>query len=529
LVVSVVFAVLVLLHAPLLTLPYFWDEAGFYVPAARDFFLHGSLIPETTLLTAHPPMPAIYLAGWWKVLGYSPLVTRLAMLLVAAFGLLQVFLLSELVANRKVAIATSFLVALFPVYFAQSSLAHADLSAAALSLLGLRLYLRPGASRWKVALAFSLAALAKETAILVPLTLLAWDLLAPRLPERTRWQRSPQLAALALPFVVLGFWYVFHYVRTGHVFGNADFFRYNVTATLNPVRFILAAIQRVWQVTGHMNMWVLTLLMIAAMVLPPVTDGQTTRPRIAIPVQLLFLSIILVHVVFHSVVGGALLTRYMMPVIPLVVVIAVSTLHRRVRMWPWLVAFVAVTFVFGWFVNPPYRFAPEDNLNYADFVRLHQRAAEQLQGRFPGARVLTAWTASDELTKPYLGFVERPIKVVRIENFSYGQLLLARQNADYDLALVFSTKYEPPRRLVTWRFWEDATYRFFDYHRDLQPEVAAQLLGGLIVYQEHKSGQWIAIIDLQRVQNAGLSRLEARPVISRASGTNVINSTVTPR
>jgi len=35
----VLFAVvLIALHAPLLQLPYFWDEAGYYIPAARDLF-----------------------------------------------------------------------------------------------------------------------------------------------------------------------------------------------------------------------------------------------------------------------------------------------------------------------------------------------------------------------------------------------------------------------------------------------------------------------------------------------------------
>ena len=42
------FAGLMLLHAPLLRLPYFWDEAGYYVPAARDLFLTGTLIPQST-------------------------------------------------------------------------------------------------------------------------------------------------------------------------------------------------------------------------------------------------------------------------------------------------------------------------------------------------------------------------------------------------------------------------------------------------------------------------------------------------
>ncbi|HVZ16112.1 MAG TPA: hypothetical protein VG897_03270, partial [Terriglobales bacterium] len=33
---AIIFLGLLLLHAPLLSLPYFWDEAGYYVPAARD-------------------------------------------------------------------------------------------------------------------------------------------------------------------------------------------------------------------------------------------------------------------------------------------------------------------------------------------------------------------------------------------------------------------------------------------------------------------------------------------------------------
>ena len=39
LVFAVIFLAIFLLHIPLLSLPYFWDEAGYYVPAARDLLL----------------------------------------------------------------------------------------------------------------------------------------------------------------------------------------------------------------------------------------------------------------------------------------------------------------------------------------------------------------------------------------------------------------------------------------------------------------------------------------------------------
>ena len=53
---ALLFTALFILHAPLLRLPYFWDEAGYYVPAARDLLLHGSLIPRSTASAAHPPL-----------------------------------------------------------------------------------------------------------------------------------------------------------------------------------------------------------------------------------------------------------------------------------------------------------------------------------------------------------------------------------------------------------------------------------------------------------------------------------------
>src|SRR5947209_8267481 len=80
-------ALLLAAHAPLLRLPYFWDEAGYYIPAARDL-LSGSLIPYSTPSNAHPPLVMAWLALAWKIFGQSQIVTRIAMLLLASFSLL---------------------------------------------------------------------------------------------------------------------------------------------------------------------------------------------------------------------------------------------------------------------------------------------------------------------------------------------------------------------------------------------------------------------------------------------------------
>src|SRR6202522_4294505 len=115
------FAGLMLLHAPLLRLPYFWDEAGYYVPAARDLFLTDTLIPQSTPSNAHPPLVMAWLALNWHVFGYSTLVTRTAMLRRRAFSLLGLFQLARSAANLLIAWATIALVAFYPLSLTQSS------------------------------------------------------------------------------------------------------------------------------------------------------------------------------------------------------------------------------------------------------------------------------------------------------------------------------------------------------------------------------------------------------------------------
>src|ERR1051326_4053484 len=87
----VAFAALVLTHLPLLSLPYYWDEAGYYIPAARDLLLTGNPIPHSPAANPHPPLVIAWLAGAWKLFGYSPVVTHVAMLVFAALAVAGVY------------------------------------------------------------------------------------------------------------------------------------------------------------------------------------------------------------------------------------------------------------------------------------------------------------------------------------------------------------------------------------------------------------------------------------------------------
>jgi Dolichyl-phosphate-mannose-protein mannosyltransferase len=496
-------AVLIAAHAPLLRLPYFWDEAGYYIPAARDV-LSGSLIPYSTPSNAHPPLVLAWLALSWKVFGYNTITTRCAMLLLAAFSLVGFFRLARTVSNTTVAIASTLLTAIYPVWFAQSSLALIDLPAAGLLFWGLEAHLRR--HRTLSAFWFALAALAKETAILMPIALLCWELLAQRLRRLRLNHRlsSRGILALLFPLASLALWYAYHFARTGHVFGNAEFFRYNVQATLHPLRIFLALLLRLWQTFGYLNLYLLTLACILAMRQPAIEENTGPRPRINPYIQFSFLAIAAIYLLALSVIGGAVLARYILPIIPLVILVCVSTIWRRLRLWKAVLAIAGGAFVAALFINPPYGFSPEDNLAYGDYIRMHERACTFLQHRYPRARVLTAWPASDELTHPYLGYVGSTFRVVRIEDFSLEQVTgAASLTSQFDAAFLFSTKFEPPYSFFDrWKRWQKWKSRYFGYHRDLPPEAAAALLGGNVLYRESRRGQWVGVIELQKIEQA---------------------------
>jgi hypothetical protein len=314
-----------------------------------------------------------------------------------------------------------------------------------------------------------------------------------------RWKEAAWLASCAVP---LAGWYVWHHAKTGFTFGNPDFLRYNAQANLEPARILAAFGHRLLHLTAHMNMFVPVLLTIAALMLSPRLDAEGhDRPQISRAAMWRILVLLLMNALLYSVLGGALLTRYLLPMYPLVLLVAVSTFYRRVPFWQALAGLSAVAFVAGLFINPPYRFAPEDNLAYARVVRLHLAGVAQLNKRFPGSTVLSAWPVTDELTKPELGYLKEPYAVERIEDFTQEQIdRAAAEPEKYSTALVFSTKYDPPSLPLSLGPKSEAMdQRYFGLHHDLMPEAIAARLGGTLAWErDDQHGQWIALIRFNR-------------------------------
>jgi hypothetical protein len=443
--------------------------------------------------------------------------------MVSAAALLGVYRLAKNLATPMVAAVTVLLTATYSIWFAQSTLAHADIFAAAFTLWGLSFYFEPTGPTnpettptqtiqpklWAAAM-FSLSVLSKETAIVTPLALTLWEatlLLQYRNQPITRRNHLQWLIALLTPIAPLTAWYAYHKHRTGFIFGNPEFLRYNATANLDAYRIALCLWHRLLHLTAHMNMFVPVVCTVAAMLIPIAAINH--RQPIARPALKAIGIVLLANWIAFSVLGGALLTRYLLPMYPLILLICVNTWRRRIpQRWLLIAALSTAAFLSAIWINPPYAFAPEDNLTYRDMVVLHQRAVRLIDLKYPAATVLTAWPATSELSRPELGYTNHPVKTTALQNFSMEEIQKAAADpGDYDTALIFSTKWEPPaNRVNLGRRNESSDTKYFDFHRDLSPAEVAALLHGEIVWQAQRKGEWAAVLHFPRIVEATLEQ-----------------------
>lgn len=486
------FGALALIHSPLLRLPYFWDEAGYYIPAALDFFRHDLLIPQSTLITGHTPLVSICLALAWRLAGCSPLVTRLTMTAFAAGTLVALYALGRTLADRETAIWACVLLGLSPLFFAQSTLALLDLPAAFTTTIAVWALLR-GRMCW-FAVAASLAVLTKETAIVIVPVAVIFIWLYRKPLSRSTW------LWLAAPVAALSAWALYYHHATGYWTGGSTYLQYNLYSTLEPGRIALSLLRRLDQVLIAGFNWLLVAAALLGYLRLKIArkrnqeDGtmESKKPFTRLQREFFVLTVVLggAYVIMLSVVGGAVLTRYLLPMFPcfyLALVLLAEAFPRPVMR----VVFVltATAFVASWFINPPYPFAYENNLSYADFIRLHEQAADWLSAQPNHPRVLTAWPATDELSHPDLDYIKTPMRVVGVPGFAPPEFRNISGDS-FDLLYLYSRKWDPPDNWLLRYPW---LARLDHYTRPIHPGFVAFRYNLRMVAEFHRRGQWVRI------------------------------------
>lgn len=449
---------LFLIHLPFLSLPYFWDELGQFVPTALDILRSGTLVAHSAIPNVHPVAVEIYLALCYKVFGFSIPATRLAMLAVAAGGLLLTFLLAiELSQGTKGAPAflPPVLLLISPLFFTQSMLAQLDMPAMVFTLAALWLFIKKE-YKWTVAACVVLV-LVKETSIVVPLVFGGVFAL------EKDWKRA---AWFAIPGAALGAWLILLHAKTGYWLGDAEFGRYNVIYALNPARIVISLARRVFYLFVAEMRWVGTAVLIAT-----VATCRAFHTRAWAVVAVVFVA----SVITVSALGGAELERYLLPVLPLFY-IAVSVGLTALKK-PWVIAATAAMIVgLGWCIrwNPPYPFPFENNYSMVDFINLQQAAASYAERNLQGRKIATAWPYTAGLRNPDLGYVEHGMQVLETHDLHYASVK-ALPAASYDTLVTYTREWDPAGSVTDNQFVRGFLGRFYEWAPDITGEQCARL------------------------------------------------------
>jgi hypothetical protein len=464
---------LLVTHLPFLDLPFYWDELGQFIPASLDLFQHGWWIPRSTLPNSHPPGVMAYLAAVWSLFGYSIQVTRVAMLVAAAAGVVATWRLAQVLLGEEAKgawLAPAFLLA-SPWFWSQAVMAQLDMPAMVLTCAVLNAFLR---ERMPAAVLLSvLLVLVKETSVVVPAVLLLW------LAAERRWKVACWFLA---PFVALAVWVAALYLRTGHLLGNAEFAAYNAAYSLHPVRLAASILRRGYQLFAASGHWIATAAIVAGW-----TSGRCFRTRAWAVAGTAALAQAAAVTIF----GGAALERYLLPVLPILYAAAAQAMSvlpgRRWTLAPpllcgWLVA--------CWFINPPYPFPFENNLAWTDFVRLEQSAARSLETRVPGQKVRTAWPLTDALRRPEFGFVSHGLQVEEMRGFEPANVSATPPNRT---VVLYCRMWDPPFSVLKLPGIEGFLARFYDFAPPVTALGPANRYDLVPLDRFERRGQWIEI------------------------------------
>ena len=446
------------IHLSLLTLPFYWDEQGQFIPTALDLLRSGAWIAHSTIPNVHPPGVEAYLVLWYKLFGFSIPVTRLAMLLVAGVGLLTTFLLAiEL--SRGTEGAPAFLPPLFllvsPLFYTQSMMAQLDMPAMVFTVWALWLFLKRNYAA--AAAASVVLVLVKETGIVVPLVLFIILLF------RKQWMRA---AFFIAPAVALAGWLILLHRGTGYWLGNPGFAHYNVEYALQPVRMAFSFIRRIYYLCFADFRWIGTLVLFFTA--RKCREFRNSRWKAAIAVGAATLVLV-------SVLGGAELERYLLPVLP-IFYIAVAVGLTYARRWVRITATAGLIagLAGSLFWNPPYPFPYENNYAMVDFVRLQQLGADFAERHLPGRTIATAWPYTAGLEKPEYGFVDRKLKVVETGDFHVSSIR-ALPASSFDALITYARTWAPGDGVISIPYIRQFLIRFYDWQPDITPEQCGQL------------------------------------------------------
>lgn len=414
------------LWLPTITIPYWWDSAGYVVPAARRLVETNfwPLIPGFTDF-AHPPLFVALLAFVWQIFGESLFISHAVNLMFTLMVVIFIYLLGRHMVTDKgiggsfVGFSSALLLLVSPVFLAQVGIIYVDIPLTAFALASTYFYMRRQYLGYAVCA--TLMVLTKEIAVVL---CIVFAFASVKKEVRTK-------ALVALPLIVLAVWFVYHFLVTGwwlmapgrELINSPGFFNLSIDYLFFVIEFIFLRQKR-------FLMLIPVLLLFGLMVSSRRREEmihKMWRGRLIIPVITVLMTVVFAKTEF--------LLRYSVLILPFLYLASTYSLYvffKALR--------ISHRFIYGVFagvgivglfafssewdthrrITSMYAQPLEDNLEYIDVIKLGQKTAAHIRKTSPDARIYTTFPFRTMLSDPSLHYVDKAFHVSDCSTYKKG-------------------------------------------------------------------------------------------------------------
>ena len=299
-----------------------------------------------------------------------------------------------------------------PIFFAQSGLFQLAVPLAAMTTVTLYAYfdyIQDRRPMWFYLIAGSLLVLVKESAVLVILVIVIFNLTT-NLKNFFKREMMVKTCLLALPLLIFGIWLIGNKLAFGWFLWpyNVNYFTLKSSEETAGIGFILASF------FSHDYRFLISILIFIAGVLSLFI--KRVKTCIFRKELLSFFALTLVAIIFFW--WGPFLPRYLLFIYPLFFIVGAASLAALIRnkLLLLIISLLIVSLFISRWVTDQLVWGGETRLDYIRAIEVHQQMAEYIEFRWSDYKIITVWPMSSELQFPPLGYVSKPLDVFLLED-----------------------------------------------------------------------------------------------------------------
>ncbi|MBN1977009.1 MAG: glycosyltransferase family 39 protein [Anaerolineae bacterium] len=457
--------ILFLIQFPAFCFPFHRDAIKAVAGAAEEILANGfDPIPRTPGLdVGHPPVLTMTLAVAWGIFGESLFVSHLVQIGFACLAACYTYLLGRHLYSAKIGMLAALFLLLSPIFEAQTTNIYFDMPLAAFCIMSVYYAIRNRA--WPYVVFATLASFTKIYGGIICLPILVYVLARIPKPRRPLIVLK-QSVIYGVPLILLMIWVSYHRMVQGWAFIRPHVVE-QFSGSLLSIWSCFNVFRTVFFLSMGQSRWILTAGMLTAVVtfIKRKRQGQGIRCVGTKPLSLssfLFraketfrligaenLLILLVITVWVAYVAPYFIGRYLLPILPLFILIGARSLQLVLKSRVVLVSTLIVFFSWvSWIgIEPLEPLADmavripkvsslmaargfdtnfrvmdivlgkagnaESDSELWDVLYVHQAAARHIETNYADLTILTDFPQNSELTVPVAGYVTNSLNVVQ--------------------------------------------------------------------------------------------------------------------